>query len=391
VEPSKHLFSVPSEDPTALGKRLAAEAKERPIVHEAGVGLPLVLRKNHVAAALRNAELFSTRTFQMGILNGGLVSLQGEEHARMRRVYTTFFSTRAIDRYEQKIVRPIAEDVAREMEGKGRVDLLDAFASEMPKRVISALFGLSMDTLMENDERVRDMLRGIILVHDPVAVAASERAYQEVLAQITEVAEKEMKSPSDTMLGEIMRTLIAEDMATLQACRQIVLTLLLGGYETTIWQLANAAYSLLAHPAALARVRETPSLLPAAIEESMRWCPSTIGTVRYVEKDVTMDDLTLTAGTVVYLAAISVHYDEETYPSPSVFNVDRRSTPMIFGGGIHHCVGAPLARMESRVGLSVLLERFPRLRLDDSEKPIFTYGVRGAAAHGPDKLPAFLD
>lgn len=387
-----NLFFVPSGDPTALGKRLAAAARENALVHDTGMGVPVVLRKAHLSAMFRDAATFSTRMFQGGILNGGLAALQGEDHTRMRRIYNMFFLPRAVERYEGSIVRPIAEEVVGRLAGEGPVDLLDAFAMELPRRVISKLFGFPMEQIAENDSRVRAMFRGIVRVGDPVAAAESQKAYEETVGQITEVVERERANPSETLLGEILRTLEAEKMASLEACQQIVLSLLLGGYETTSWLMANALYALLAWPEAMARVRRDPALLPPALEESMRWCPSVAGTVRLVERDVELDGLKLSAGMVIYLASVAPHYEEETYPSPEVFDIGRQpvATPLVFGGGPHYCVGAPLGRMEARVGLSVLLERFPKLRAAPGEKATFTYGVRESVAHGPDKVMALL-
>lgn len=392
--PSTNLFFVPSEDPTALGMRLRAAAEASPLVFDAGMGLPVVLRKPHISAIFRDTATFSTRMFQAGILNGGLASMQGEDHARMRRIYNMFFLPRAVDRYEERFVRPIARDVVERLAAQGRegVDLLDAFAMELPRRVISRLFGFPMEQITENDERVRTMFRGIIRVGDPVAAAAAQRAYEETLGLITEVVERERSERSETLLGEILRTLESEDMATLQACQQIVLSLLLGGYETTSWLLANVLHALLTHPDVLARVNADRSLLPAAVEEGIRWCPSVAGTIRMVERDVELEGLSLTAGMVIYLAGIASHYDESVYPSPQRFDIERQPPPsvMVFGGGPHYCVGAPLGRMEARVGLEALLDRFPGVRGVPGERPIFMYGVRESIAHGPDRLPAIL-
>ncbi len=390
--PTSNLFFVPSDDPTALGKRLAAAARESPVVKDAGMGLPVLLRKHNVASAFRDVGTFSTRMFQTGILKGGLASLQGEDHAKMRRIYGLFFLPRAVERYEDNIVRPIAEEVVTSLAGREGVDLVDAFAMELPRRVVSRLFGFPMAQIADNDERVRTMFRSIVRVGDPVAAAEGERAYHETLGQITEVVEREKAMPSDSLLGEILRTLETEKMASLEACQQIVLSLLLGGYETTSWLIANALYALMAHPDVLERVREDVSLLPPAIEESMRWCPSVAGTVRLVERDVEMDGVPLAAGTPLYIASVAAHYDEETYPRPGVFDIDRKppATPMVFGGGPHYCIGAPLGRMEARVGLATLIARYPGLRAAPGAKPTFMYGVRESVAHGPDKLPALL-
>lgn len=387
---TKNLFFVPSDDPTALARRFADAGREAPLVTDAVMGLPVVLRRPHLAAIFKDPSTFTTRMFAAGILKGGLAAAQGEDHARLRRIYNMFFTPKAVDRYEDSIVQPIVTEIVRGLAGKERLDLVDPFCVELPKRVISALFGLPMDQLAENDARVRAMFRSIIRIGDPVAAAEGQRAYEEALGQISAVAEREMAAPSGTLLGEIVRTLQAEGMADLEAVQQIVLSLLLGGYETTIWLMSNSLYSLLAHPEALARVRADMALLPSAIEESMRWAPSNVGTLRLVEKPFEMDELSLSPGMVVYCAQITQHYDAELYPRPELFELGRRVQPQIFGGGIHYCVGAPLARMEARVALSTLLTEFPGLRLDTSEKPTWMYGVRESVAHGPDKLPVVL-
>ncbi|MFO0756595.1 MAG: cytochrome P450 [Byssovorax sp.] len=387
---TKSLFFVPSDDPTAIARRFADAAKEAPLVTDAVMGLPVVLRKHHLAAIFKDPVTFTTRMFAAGILKGGLAAMQGEEHVKMRRIYNLFFTPKAVERYEGAIVRPIVTDIVEGLKSDGPIDLIDPFCMEMPKRVISALFGLPMDQLAENDARVRDMFRSIIQIGNPEAAAAGQRAYEEALGQITEVAEREMTAPGDTLLGEIVRTLQAEGMMSLEAVQQIVLSLLLGGYETTIWLMTNSLYALLSHPEALAAVRADLTLLPAAIEESMRWAPSNVGTLRMVERPFEMDELKLAPGTVFYCAQIAQNYDEETYARPAVYDINRRVQPQIFGGGIHYCVGAPLARMEARVALSLLLQRFPGLRLDASAPPTWMYGVRGSVAHGPDKLSVFL-
>lgn len=387
---SMNLFFVPSQDPTALGRRVAAAAKQHALVTEAVIGLPTLLRPQHITCAYRDTESFSTRMFQAGILKGGLASLSGEDHARMRRVYNLFFTPRALARYEESVVRPSIAEVVDRLQKKERVDLLDDFCVVAPKEIISRLFGLPLSHLEANDSRVRAMFRSIIQIGNPVAAAAGTQAFHETLAELAPLIDREMTSPGPTLLGEILRVLKDEGMASLETCQQIVISLILGGYETTIWLFANALYSLLAHPAALAEVRQDPDRIAQAIEESMRWCPSSVGSIRLVEKKVSLPDLELEPGMVVYVAAISSHYDESLYPEPQRYDLKRRVTPMIFGGGPHFCVGAQLARLEARVGLSALIAAFPNLRLDPAEPPTFTYGVRESVAHGPDRLPAFL-
>jgi cytochrome P450 len=206
-------------------------------------------------------------------------------------------------------------------------------------------------------------------------------------------------SPTSTsLLGGIMGALAeleASDTSDVSgagsrdSAEQAVLSLLLGGFETTSWMLANALSALLAHPDAMARVRDDLSLAPKAVTESIRWCPSVPGTLRMAERDVVLDDdLCLAADTVFYVAGITSHYDSARHPDPYVFDIDRNppGTPMVFGGGVHHCVGMSLARMVVRVAVESLLALTPGLRA----APDFTYGVHGGPAHGPDRLPVVL-
>src|SRR5690606_27038304 len=136
-----------------------------------------------------------------------------------------------------------------------------------------------MEDIAKNDALVREMLRAIVRPFDEQAVAAGDRAYAALSDTLHEIAARELERPSDTPLGEIAKTLTAEGMGTVEACERIVLTLILGSYETTIWGLAATLAGLLRYPDARIRVRDNPELLPNAIEESWRWCGSSVGTV----------------------------------------------------------------------------------------------------------------
>jgi cytochrome P450 len=385
-----NLFAFASEDPTAFGLRIAAAAKEHPVYFDEGVDMPVVLRSSDVIAALKNPATFSTRAFDIGLMKGALIALEGEAHARMRRLYNSFFSPRALARYESMVVRPIARRVVDRMADKPGVDLIDAFATAMPIEVISTLFGLPADSITANDAHVRTMLASIVRPLDPALAEAGRRAYDAMAEQLREIAAREIERPSDNLLGEVARALIAEGMGTVDECERVVFTLILGSYETTIWMLTDVLAALLAHPEAMARLRADSSLVPSAIEEAIRWCSSATGTVRFVEREATIAGHTFSAGTVLFLSLTSLHYDESLYPRPEVFELGRRPTTLLFGLGAHYCVGAPLARMEARIGLSLLLERFPALRADPVERPVFQMAPRGATAFGPERLPALL-
>jgi hypothetical protein len=387
----KSLFGVVSEDPTELGMQLAAAARADPVYFDEGIGLPVVLRSSDVNAVLRDLDTFSTRVFENGLMKGALISTRGDEHTRTRKLYNGFFAPQQIKRYEEIIVAPAVTRVLDRLEREAQPDLVDHFCMEVPQVVVSSLFGLPAERIAQNDVLVRAMLRAIVNPYNEQAVAEGDRAYAVMADELREIAERELDRPSDTLLGEIAKALIAEGMGSVEACERIVFTLILGSYETTIWGLASVMTGLLRYPEALGRVRHDPQLLPGAIEEAWRWCGSASGTVRFVEREATIADQTLAAGSVIHVGFLAMHYDTDVYSRPEVFDIDRKAKTMIFGGGVHFCVGAPLARMETRVAVSQLLARFPGLRADsDRPRPVFSLGTRGAVAFGPDHLPVLL-
>jgi cytochrome P450 len=387
----KSLFATVSEDPTELGMNLAAAALEHPIYFDEGLGMPVVLRNSEVLAALRDDQTFSNRVFHSPLTKDALLSMDGEAHTRMRKIYNSFFAPQQVRRYEESIVAPAIAEVIDQLAKSTRVDLVDDFCMLVPQRVISALFGLPGERIAENDVLVRAILRALISPFDPRAVAEGVRAHAELASEINAIAERELERPSDTLLGEIAKGLVAEGMGTVQACEGVVFSLILASYETTIWGLASIMSALLRYPDVFARVRENPELLPNAIEESWRWCGSAMGTLRFVERETELAGQTLPGGSVVHLSFVASNFDPHVYPRPETFDIEHKVKSMTFGGGAHFCVGASLARMESRVAVAQLLKRFPGLRADSDRKaPVFAPGTRGAASFGPDHLPAVL-
>ncbi len=387
----EHLYTFSSTDPTAFGRRLAAAAQEYPVYFDEGIGMPVVLRGSDVTGALKDSATFSTRVYDAGLMKGALIALEGGAHARMRRLYNSFFAPKALARYESQIIGPLVKRVIDDLATRERVDLIDDFATPIPIGVVSALFGLPTDSIAENDHRVRAMLHSLIRPGDAEVVAAGWRAYGEIAEQLREIAAREIAAPSDNLLGEVARALIAEGLGTVEECERVVFTLILGSYETTIWMLVSVVGALLANPEAMAQVRQEPALIPGAIDEANRWVGPTAGLVRFVERDTELAGTRFEAGSVVYLSLLAGHYDAGVYPDPTRFDVRRRSTPMLFGLGPHYCVGAPLARMEARLAVAQLLARFPALRADPTRPPpTYSTAPRGAVMYGPDVLPALL-
>ncbi|MFC6929514.1 cytochrome P450 [Actinomadura yumaensis] len=164
--------------------------------------------------------------------------------------------------------------------------------------------------------------------------------------------------------------------------------LLIAGYETTAGQIANLAYTLLSRPERWARLAADPDLLPTAVEELLRFVPlgSDTGMPRVAARDVELGGVRIAAGDVVHVARAAANRDESVYTDPETLVLDRADNPhLAFGHGIHHCLGAHLARLELTAALGGLLRRVPALRLAVREDEL--RWKEGLAVRGLRELP----
>jgi cytochrome P450 len=163
--------------------------------------------------------------------------------------------------------------------------------------------------------------------------------------------------------------------------------LLVAGHETTATQIPNFVYVLLTHPGQLAALRADLDLIPRAVEELMRFVPLGGGAsiARYALEDVELGGVMVRAGEPVVVSLISANRDESVYTNPDDLELDRQQASHVgFGHGAHHCLGAPLARMELQVALRTLLTRLPGLRLAGSEDDVVW--KTGLSTRGPEHM-----
>ncbi|MGW6458082.1 cytochrome P450, partial [Streptomyces sp. NPDC055078] len=148
--------------------------------------------------------------------------------------------------------------------------------------------------------------------------------------------------------------------------------ILFAGYENTVQVIGNAVLALFRHPAQLAALRAEPGRIGAVVEEIFRYDgPAMLALRRFPVEDLTIGGVRVPAGETVMLALSSANRDPGRYPDPDSFDPDRDTSGHVaLGHGIHYCIGAPLARLETEVALTALLERFPRLALDVDEREL---------------------
>jgi cytochrome P450 len=182
------------------------------------------------------------------------------------------------------------------------------------------------------------------------------------------------EEPADDLIGALVQARDEDnDRLTEQEMVELAAGLLAAGHETTVTQISNFVYVLLTHPDQLAVLRARPDLIPGAVEELLRYVPlgAAAAFARYATEDLELGGVLIRAGEPVVAAMSSANRDSAVFDEPDRLDVTRGAGPHIgFGHGVHHCLGAQLARMELQVALSALLSRLPELALAVDEKQL---------------------
>ncbi|MCD2463513.1 MULTISPECIES: cytochrome P450 family protein [unclassified Streptomyces] len=352
-----------------------AKFRENGPVHEVrmpdGFQFWLVVGHEEGRAALADPRLaksphvIGVRPPEEDIIGVHLLSADAPDHTRLRRLVTGEFTGRRVEALRPRIER-LTTELVDAMEPAGRADLVDAFAYPLPITVICELLGVpSAD---------RDTFRrwSTELV-SPTGEEDFGRSMVDFGAYLDELIEdKRAAGPADDLLSGLIASR-AEDGDRLSGpeLRAMAYLLLIAGHETTVNLIANTVRNLLTHPDQLAALRADPGLLDGTIEESLRFDgPVETSTFRFSREPVTLGGTEIPAGRHVLVAIGALDRDPARFPEPDRFDI-RRDTRghLAFGHGIHYCLGAPLARLEGRIALRTLLDRFPGLELDPEGEP----------------------
>ncbi|WP_222853838.1 cytochrome P450 family protein [Fodinicola acaciae] len=287
------------------------------------------------------------------------------------------FTPRSVARLRQRAEQTVAvllDDLAAA--GDEVVDLLDAYARPLPITMLCDLLGIP-----ESDRR---MISATVADYDKPERAA--RVTQKLGAYFDElIAVKRAKPGQDVLSG-----LAGEDGLTNVEARSLAFQLVMAGFDTTVNLIGNGILALLTHPTELARLRADPSVLPAAVEELLRFTnPVRHSTDRFTTQETTIGDVVIPQGEWVFIVTSSANYDPAQFPDPERLDFDRNtSAHLAFGHGIHYCLGASLARMEAEVAFGALIPRFPGLSLAVSPEQLRWRAV--SLMHGLESLPVRL-
>ncbi len=290
-------------------------------------------------------------------------------HTRLRALVNRAFVSRAIERLRPRVAR-LAHALVDRFPVSGAIDLLPAFAEPIPVTIIAEMLGVPVDQAPQ----LLDWSHRMVAMYHAGRTEAVERDAVEATRAFTTsiralVAERRGR-PGDDVLSVLLRAEADGDRLTEDELVANVILLLNAGHEATVHAIGNGVAALLARGPVAEDTFATPASTATAVEELLRFEPPLHLFTRYALQPVDLDGVALRTGDRVGLLLGAANRDPAVFPDPDTLDLTRASAPHVsFGGGIHFCVGAPLARLELQVALPILFERLPTLRL--AEKPRF--------------------
>lgn len=308
------------------------------------------------------------------------------DHTRLRRLVSRAFTPGRVRDLEPR-VRQIADDLVAALADstpeQRTVDVVEGFCMQLPSHVISEMLGIPEDRWTW----VRDVTHRIVQLIDPMIGFDPEDvndAVEEIWEVIGAMADERRDNPRDDLITALVEAEDDGDQLTRDELVTMVGFLMGAGYETTSGLLGNAIVHLAANPDQRELLMETPDLWPNATEELIRYDSGLKLAARMTSEDLTVGDVTIPAGSNIIVNLLAANRDPAKHTEPDELRLDRSNPdPLSFGYGIHHCLGAALARLELRAGLQAFLEAFGEYEID----PDGVTWRPSATLRGPAEIP----
>ncbi|GGL00176.1 cytochrome P450 family protein [Mangrovihabitans endophyticus] len=294
-------------------------------------------------------------------LDTNLLNMDPPDHTRIRRLVSPAFTARRIEALRRDIERK-AHDLLEPIAAAGGGDLVRGFAAPLPVAVICDVLGIPADR--------RADLRGwagTMLAPPADDPAAPARAVASLIELLTTVIAGKRAEPGPDILSALVAARDDDgDRLTEDELTSLAFLVLVAGYENSVNLIGLAVLTLLRHPDQWAALRHDPALIPGAVRELMRFePPAPVSIRRFATVDLEIGGVRIPAGDTVMVSLAAADRDPARYPDPDTLDLRRdTSAQLTLGHGIHHCLGAPLARLEAEVAVGAVLRRMPELKLD---------------------------
>jgi cytochrome P450 len=341
------------------------------------------------SASGRVAELMGiTRQDFLSRQRGSILSAEGDEHVRLRRLVAPAFNPRAADRL-RPFMREVMNDLIDPVAAVGRADFVADITEPYPIPIICELLGAPRSDWQLFSRLASDVLEvfSADLADKLDLVMAAQDELDEYTRQL--IAARRSK-PAEDLITDLIAAEEAGDKLSTDELVMMVNAVIVGGTDTTRNQLGCAVSLFAEHPDQWALLAERPDLAPRAVEETMRFFGAVRGTVRFASCDIEYRGVTFPKGTFISIGLADANRQASVFADPDTFDITKpapEQPQLTFGSGIHYCLGASLARAELQEALPLLAQRMPNLRIDGA----IEWKPEGVGIFGPARMPITFD
>lgn len=342
------------------------------------------------ASILHDHQAFSSQRAEL--LNDGpndpfegaatMLSSDPPDHTRLRGLVSRDFTPRRIQELEPRI-REIAAALTEQAAARGRLQVMADIANVLPVMVIAEMLGIAPELHAQFKQWSDTVIA--LRARPPASAPADEfvAARQAMRDFFSAEIERRRAHPGSDLVSALVAAHDTGERLNANELLRFLMLLLVAGNETTTNLIGNGMLALARHPDQQQRLRRDPSLLPMAVEEMLRYDGPVQLTIRRANHPVVVGGVEIASGTLALVLIAAADRDPAQFPDPDGFDVGRQPNDhLAFGAGIHHCLGAALARLEARIAFGAILGRFGCLRLARPEEPLAykgSFGLRGLA------------
>ncbi|WP_026731823.1 cytochrome P450 [Fischerella sp. PCC 9605] len=367
------------DDPYSFFKRAR---DEEPIFYSPILNGYVLTRYEDILNVLKDPARFSSAdnlkpivTFTpevIGVLRQGfpfvadLVNSDGDLHKRLRAPFVKVFAPERLQALEDSI-RAIANRLVDSFIKDGQADIVSQFTYPLPLEVILTMYGVPLEIMPNIKKWCLDMTALLSSQLTPEAQLECARSFVAMQHTVAGLIEERRQTPQNDLISNIQDSDLSMNEQVIVLCG-----LILAGHKTTSHLIASTIKLLLERPELWQAICENQSLIPAAVEEALRYDAPVPAMIRTTTEEVSIAGVTLPQGTQLFLMYGSANRDENQYGNADSFEIERfqqtTANHLAFGHGVHHCIGSNLARREGRIALEVLSSRLPNLRLRSNQQ-----------------------
>lgn len=296
-----------------------------------------------------------------------MLFLDDPDHKRLRSLVSQAFNPRVIEKMRSR-TEAITKALLDEFHGKSDIDLIADFAGPLPTLVIADMLGVSLEDRDDFKRWSDDLIFGFDPMRNEETSKRIEASGEAMRAYFEKEIAARRRNPTDDLMSDLIRAQEEDDSLDDKEIMSMCTLLLIAGNVTTTDLLGNGLYALMTHPNQMTKLKADPTLIENAVEEMLRFDSPVTDSARLPFEDNDVAGCPIQKGLTTYTSLAAANHDPSIYPDPHVFDIEREDTHhQSFGGGIHMCLGAPLARLEAQIGINMFLSRFPNLHL--AQKP----------------------